>query len=137
MTLFQISGLFLIYSILGWTLDSTYRTCAARRLKRGGFSPYPFSPVYGFAALLATAISKILTPLPLVLELLIYSFIMGAFEYISGVVVVKTFNKRLWSYSDSRWNFDGHTAPQFAVIWGVISLCIIYILNPFFLSYLK
>ncbi len=137
MTLLQIAALFIIYSILGWLVDASYRTYEAGHIKRGGFSRYPFSPVYGFAALLATTIGPSLAPLPFVIEILAYSIVMGSFEYVSGIVVVAVFKKRLWNYRGVAWNLKGHTAPQYALAWGVISIYLVHGLNPAILAYLK
>jgi uncharacterized membrane protein len=77
----------------------------------------------------------LLRPLPFGLELITYALLMGAFEYVSGVVVVRVWKRRLWDYRDTPWHLHGHTAPHFALGWGALSMLLVYVLNPLLLAY--
>lgn len=121
---------FLLYGVIGWTIDTGYRSFEARRFVRGGFSRYPFSPVYGFGALLAISVSPLFRPWPIWAEGAAYALVMGAYEYASGAIVVAALKRRLWDYRRDRWNIGGHTSPFHACVWALLSLLVVYVLHP-------
>lgn len=125
---------FCFYSVFGWIIDTAYRSYAARRYTRGGFSRYPFSPIYGFAALFVLALAPYVRHWPIWIEALFFALFLGAYEYAGGVVSVKLFKRRLWNYSKDKWDIHGHTGPGYALTWGLLAVFIIYILHPFLAS---
>ena len=124
---------FCVYSVIGWTIDTAHRSYQAGRFARGGFSRFPFSPIYGFGALLAIAMAPFLRQWPLWAEGLAYVLVMGAYEYASGVIVVRTLRRRLWDYTGEFMAINGHTSPVYALIWGLLSLFLVHIMHPFLL----
>ena len=51
-TLYQLAWFFLIYSFLGWLMETAAAAARKGRLLNRGFLNAPFSPVYGLAAVL-------------------------------------------------------------------------------------
>ena len=51
-TFFHILTYFVIYSFLGWILESTVRTICERKIINTGFLIGPFCPIYGFGAII-------------------------------------------------------------------------------------
>lgn len=127
---------FLIYSLLGWMLDTLTRSLEARRFVRGGFSKAPISPIYGFGALLVLALAPGFRAWPLWLEGIAFGAILAVYEYASGVVVARIFGRRLWDYSRNAWNLHGRVDAFHAVAWGVLALFLIYVLHPFLSSFI-
>lgn len=125
-----IIATFYFYSVLGWLLDTAWRSLRVRRYERGGFSKYPFSPIYGFGALFALGLAPLLAVHPLWFQWAFLSLFLGAFEYASGVMIVRTLHRRLWNYTEEPLDFKGHTTPFYAFAWGGLSLLIIYVLQP-------
>lgn len=121
---------FLLYSVFGWVLDTAWRSLRAGRYARGGFSRHPFSPIYGFGALIALGLAPLLYPQPLWLQWLGLSLLLGAFEFLSGVLIVKTLHHRLWNYTDEPFDLRGHTTPFYALVWGGLALLVIYVTQP-------
>jgi len=127
----RIVVFFCIYSVFGWSIDTAYRSFVARRWHPGGFSKYPFSPIYGFAALYILAIAPYVRPWPIIAEWAFFTVTLAAFEYIGGVLTHRTFKRRLWDYTKDKWDLNGYTGPQFAAAWGFLALFIIYVMHPF------
>ena len=50
--LYYIIQWFLIYSMLGWLVESVYMSICNRKLTNRGFVRGPFCPIYGFGALI-------------------------------------------------------------------------------------
>ena len=121
---------FFTYGLIGWTMDTAYRSLEAGRYTRGGFSKAPFSPIYGFGALLAIALAPGLRSWPLWAGGLAYGLILGAYEYASGVVTVRLFRRRLWDYTGEFLNLGGHTSARTALGWGLLGLLLVHVLHP-------
>ena len=51
-TFFHILTYFVIYSFLGWVLESIVRTICERKIINTGFLIGPFCPIYGFGAII-------------------------------------------------------------------------------------
>ena len=51
-TFLEILTYFVIYSLLGWLLESTYRTILEKKIINTGFLKGPFCPIYGFGAII-------------------------------------------------------------------------------------
>ncbi|WKZ29099.1 MAG: putative ABC transporter permease [Patescibacteria group bacterium] len=130
MSPFAIAASFVFYSIVGWFLDTAWRTLRKHRYTKGGFSKYPFSPIYGFGALIAISLEPVLRTWALWLQWSFLSVLLGAFEYASGVMIVKTLRRRLWNYTDEPLDLEGHTTPYYALAWGALALLVIYVIQP-------
>ena len=48
--LFEILTYFIIYSFLGWVMESVFRSIIEKKLINTGFLRGPFCPIYGFGA---------------------------------------------------------------------------------------
>ena len=47
---YHLIGAFIIYSMLGWLLESIYMSFCNRKLTNRGFAKSPFCPIYGVGA---------------------------------------------------------------------------------------
>ena len=46
--IYHLLAAFVLYSILGWALESTYMSFCNHKLTNRGFGKGPFCPIYGF-----------------------------------------------------------------------------------------
>lgn len=123
---------FCFYSILGWSIDTLYRSLYARRYKPGGFSRYPFSPIYGFAGLGIIWLAPFMRAWPLAGEWAFFAVTFGTYEYLGGVLSQRLFHKRLWNYAKGRpGKLQGYTGPWHASAWGVLAVFVAHVLQPF------
>lgn len=111
-------------------MEVIYCKIVEGKLYNRGFLHGPYCPIYGFGAIL---IISFLIPfsesIPLVffLGLLITSIL----EYITGFLMEKIFKAKWWDYSDLKFNIKGRVCLQNSILFGILSLFLIYILNPF------
>ena len=82
--LYHLVGAFIIYSMLGWLVESIYMSFCNRKITNRGFGRGPFCPIYGVGAMVGYII---LSPLK---GNYLGIYIVGAasatlFEYIVGV----------------------------------------------------
>ena len=99
---------FIIYSFLGWAIESAYVSVLQRRLINRGFLNGPLCPIYGTGAMLITIILGRFTDVPTV-------FVFGiaittVLEYIVGFLLEKLFSARWWDYSSHRFNINGRVS---------------------------
>ena len=50
--IFLILAYFIIYSVLGWIIESIYRSICERKVINTGFLKGPFCPIYGIGAVI-------------------------------------------------------------------------------------
>ncbi|MDL2273649.1 putative ABC transporter permease [Oscillospiraceae bacterium OttesenSCG-928-G22] len=128
----RFSGLALIffsYSFIGWLLEVLYAFYVHRRFVNRGFCNGALCPMYGVAGLLATLSLNPLRAHPIVV-FFIGALLISAVEFVTGVLMERLFGARWWDYSDERFNIMGYISLRFTILWGVMSLVLVYLLNP-------
>lgn len=128
--------LFLIYSFLGWLMETTIKSIGAKKFVNRGFLIGPCCSIYGYGALLITFLLKNYTRDPVVLFFMAV-IICGILEYVTSYVMEKLFHARWWDYSSKKYNINGRVCLETIIPFGILGLIIMYIGNPFFLSYLN
>lgn len=120
---------FIVYSMLGWVLESVFHTVWEKKLVNRGFLNGPFVPIYGFGALLVVALLQpfrehwyVVFPVSIVLTTIL--------EYITGWAMEKIFKNRWWDYSSMRFNLHGRICAHFSLGWGLLCLILVYWIDP-------
>lgn len=98
-----------------------------------GFLIGPYCPIYGFGVLLITFLLKKYTS-DIVVTFIFCILICAILEYITSFILEKIFHARWWDYTNRKFNINGRVCLENLLIFGILGCCIIYILNPFFLS---
>lgn len=123
--------LFFIYSFAGvivemvycWTIE--YRGVIESRL---GLLYLPFNLLYGTGGVV---ISLVLIPVfddPFAVFGL--GLVVGTvLEYITSLVMEKAFHAVYWDYSKEFLNIQGRVCLKYAIIWGFLSLVLLYVLD--------
>jgi uncharacterized membrane protein len=124
-----------VYSSIGWVVETIYCSMLAGRLVERGFLNGPMCPMYGFGALIAV---YLLGPFS---QNMFEVFILSAtgasiLEYSTSVVMEKMFNMRWWDYSDLHFNIEGRIALTNSIYSGIMGILIILYLHPFLSSIL-
>ena len=130
-TLLQLTWLFFIYSFLGWIGEVCLAAVRKREFVNRGFINGPLCPIYGFASVLFAIFLPDLVSHPGFL-FLAGMVIATVLEYITGTLMEKIFHKKLWDYSDIRWNLDGYVCFRYSLLWGLFSVLAMMFLNPLF-----
>ena len=112
---------FMIYSILGWVVESIYMSICNRKLTNRGFVWGPFCPIYGVGAL---TVYFLLKPIchNLVLLYLLGCLVPTALELITAMVMQKIFGEVWWDYSDKPFNYKGILCLESTIAWGFYTL---------------
>lgn len=128
-TWLQIVWLFFSYSFIGWLAEVCVAVVNRKRFVNRGFVNGPLCPIYGFGASLFALF------LPELTQNLFFLFLGGVIlstvlEYITGLLMEKIFHKKLWDYSNIRWNLDGYVCVRYSLMWGVFSVLMMLFINP-------
>ncbi|MBZ4647302.1 MAG: hypothetical protein JG777_2791 [Clostridia bacterium] len=119
---------FVIYSFLGWCMETIYATYKEKRFANRGFLNGPFCPVYGFGALiLIILLEPIRNPLLLFICAMVLTSIL---EYITGLILEKSFHSTWWDYSSQPFNIKGRICLRFSIYWGAVSVIILRVFHP-------
>ena len=133
-TVYQFAWFFLVYSFLGWLLETALAAARKRRLINRGFLNAPFSPTYGIAAVLFAIFLPELRSAPFFL-FLGGMILATAMELVTGVLLERIFGQKWWDYSQEPWNFNGYICLKYSIIWGLLSLFCMYIGDPLLVAF--
>lgn len=139
---FNLFWVFFVCSVLGLTLEEVWHMVVVDPgvyQDRAGMLFGPFSPIYGFGAVLMTmALNRFYKKNPLII-FLVSALIGGAFEVFVGWFMQTSFGVVSWSYSHIRLFgmpdpiavlTGGRTCTPFACMWGLGGLIWIKVLLP-------
>lgn len=112
---------FLIYSFIGWCIEVCYAAVRRKQFVNRGFINSPLCPVYGFGAVLFALF------LPELKNNLFFLFLGGmllatVLEYSTGMLMEKIFNKKLWDYSEIKYNIGGYVCLRYSLLWGALAV---------------
>ena len=133
--------MFFLFSMVGWTVESTYRslgetyrarkTTKEKKIINSGFLNGPLCPIYGAGAMV---FEILLTPFKkhwwaVVLLGMLFADIV---EYVTSVLMEKLFHARWWDYSDEFLNLNGRICLKHTIYWAVFSLVYVYMVAPIY-----
>ena len=119
---------FIIYSFLGWCLESVYKTIIFKKPTNSGFLYEPFCPMYGIGAVMMIVLSKLSDNIIIIFLL---SFVLfSVWEYIVAVILEKCFKTKYWDYSELKFNIKGRICLKNSFYWGLLGVILIYAIQP-------
>ena len=120
---------FILYSFLGWVMETCYCSIMEHRLVARGFLYGPVCPIYGGGVVLMVLF---FTPLKqnLALFYVVAVVVMTSWEYLVGWVLELTTHVKYWDYSQYRFNIKGRVCLWVALTWGVLSYIVIFLIHP-------
>lgn len=127
---------FFTYSILGFLLEGTYTLITSNHFS-SGILYGPWTPVYGFGAILTIIISqKIFKKMhksrftETLVTFIVLTIVLTLIEWLGGIIIEKLFHETLWNYKNFQFNIGKYISLEMALIWGLISIFIIYFIKP-------
>ncbi len=121
---------FIIYSFLGWIMESIFRSIIEKKVINTGFLIGPICPIYGFGACIMFLFLGNLKNNTILLFLISFT-VLTLWEYIVGVLLEKIFNTKYWDYSDHKFNFQGRICLTNSIYWGILGILFIKFIHPF------
>ncbi len=120
---------FIVYSVLGWCMETVYCSILEHRFVPRGFLYGPMCPIYGVGVLMMICWFQPLMGNPVVFYLTA-TVCMSAWEYIVGWFLETTTHIKYWDYSMYRFNLKGRICLWVCLMWGVLSFLVLYFIHP-------
>lgn len=121
---------YLIYSVIGWLLETFYALATTGQFVKRGFLYGPLCPIYGWGAIILLSLLKKYKSNSL--KLFFYSAIVfSIFEYIVGFALDALFAAKWWDYSNDFMNLNGRISIFYSFAWGIIAIIFINHIHPF------
>ena len=128
--LVTLCAYFLIYSFIGWLLESTYKSVLQKKIINSGFLHGPICPIYGYGAMIMYLSLKDVTDNIFVL-FLFGLIVLSVFEYIVGLFLEIAFKTKYWDYSDKKFNIQGRVCLLNSMYWGILGIVFMKGIHPF------
>lgn len=129
-SIFNILTYFVIYSFLGWTLETVYRSICEKKIINTGFLFGPFCPIYGVGAIIMILGLEQFKG-KYILVFIISFIILTLWEYCVGWFLEKIFQTKYWDYSDHKFNIKGRICLTNSFFWGILGVIFINFVHPF------
>ena len=134
---FNLFWIFTVCCVLGLIIETVYHFVVVdpgHYQDRAGLLFWPFSPIYGFGAVLMTVALNRFHDKNVVLIFLVSAVIGGAFEYLTSWFMQFAFGIVAWDYSGTFLSIDGRTNGMFMAMWGVLGVVWIKLCLPWMLK---
>lgn len=125
---------FMVYAWGGWVLENVYSKLTAGGWKEA-FLTGPFKPMYGVALILL--LIGMDCGFHWSVMLLLCFAVPTAVEYVSGLLLLRLFQRRWWDYTGCRFQLHGHICLRFSCYWAALSFACLYVLHPFVASFYR
>lgn len=110
---------FLLFSILGWVIEEAITSFEKKRFVNVGYLNGPFCPIYGLSVTICYIISELIID-EWYAQLIIFTIVVSAFVYLTGIFLDKVLHCRLWDYSTMPLNINGFLTVPLSVMWGIV-----------------
>jgi len=120
---------FIVYSVMGWIMETIYCSVLEKRFVPRGFLYGPLCPIYGVGVLMMICWFQPLMDRP-ALFYLTATVCMSAWEYFVGWFLETTTHIKYWDYSMYRFNLKGRICLWVCLMWGVLSFMVLYFIHP-------
>ena len=120
---------FIVYSVLGWCMETVYCSVLEHRFVPRGFLYGPLCPIYGVGVLMMICWFQPLMGNP-VLFYITATVVMSVWEYFVGWFLETTTHIKYWDYSMYKFNIKGRICLWVCLMWGVLSFVVLYFIHP-------
>lgn len=120
---YHFANWFLLYSMLGWLLESAYMSFCNRRLTNRGFVRGPICPIYGVGFLGAYFLFRPIShnwPLLYVVGCISAT----ALEFVVAKIMLRVFGAVWWNYENKPFNYKGILCLESTLAWGLYAICL-------------
>lgn len=121
---------FLIYSFLGWCIESIFKSFCEKKIVNSGFLYGVMCPIYGFGAIIMYLFLDDISNKPILIFIVGFT-VLTVWEYIVGIILEKIFHTKYWDYSHNKFNFQGRICLLNSIFWGLLAVLFIDIVHPF------
>ena len=138
MNFYKLIWIFVIGCIMGYVIETIWCFINFGYIEsRKGLIYGPFSPVYGFGAVVFTLLLNRFFDKNGVLIFLLSGACGAIFEYLCSWAQQILVGSISWEYSDKPFNLGGRTSLQYAFFWGLLGYFFIRYIYPFVSTWIE
>ncbi|NEG96753.1 hypothetical protein GFD17_08305 [Bifidobacterium sp. SMB2] len=121
---FNLFWVFVVACVVGLGIETVYHFVLynGEWQDRAGLLYGPFSPIYGFGAVLLTVFLNRLWDSRPLLIFIASAIIGGAFEYATSLFMQVAFGVTAWDYTGQWLSIGGRTSGKYMIMWGCLGL---------------
>lgn len=120
---------FILYSFIGWMIESTYVSIQNKKWINSGFLYGPICPIYGLGAMIVLSIPQSFSILHVFLFSILFTSIL---EYLTSLMMEKLFHRLWWNYSHYKYHLHGRICLINSFLFGCMSIFTFYVFHPIF-----
>ena len=123
---------FVIYSIIGWFVETVFVFCQTKKFVDRGFLIGPYIPIYGVGSILMILY---LTQYKdnVITVFLLAVIVCSILEYLTSYIMEVLFKTRWWDYSNEKFNLNGRICGKNSILFGLGGIFVIYYIHPIIL----
>ena len=124
-------NIFFLFSILGHFIENFFYPS-----KDSGILFGYWTPIYGVGVVIILIIYKLISKfakkkyLKVPLLFLCSSIILSISELFAGILIERLLKVTFWDYSKEKFSIFRYTSLKMALIWGLSSIVLIYLIMP-------
>lgn len=125
---YHLIAAFVVYSMIGWLLESVYMSFCNRKLTNRGFAKGPFCPIYGVGAVTCYLI---MGPMKgqYVRIYLLGAVLATIFEFVVGKAMIRFLGELWWDYHEKPFNYQGIVCLESTIAWGFYALGVVHLVH--------
>lgn len=125
----DLGAYFIIYSFLGWLMETIYMSLLNGHFTNRGFLFGPICPIYGYGiTILILLASKYKDN---IIKLFFSSFfVLSIFEYIVSFGLEALFKEHWWEYESYLLSLNGRICLVHSILWGILSIIFFKLIHP-------
>ena len=122
---------FIIFSFIGWVIETIYCSTAAGMFIKRGFLNSPICPIYGSGALILTLYLDKIKKQPNYIKIFfLFIIVFSFFEYLVGFTLDALFAARWWDYASKAFNINGRITMLNSFFWGIMTILFTKFIYP-------
>ncbi len=130
-SLYELIYYFFIYSILGWTMETTLNSIKNKSFINRGFLTGCYCPIYGVGMCCIYLFCMPFSDYPFAV-FIVGLIVATSIEYITGMLMEKLFRTSWWDYSHLKYNVNGKICLRISFVWGVLAVIFTCYIHPLF-----
>lgn len=131
LSFYKLFWIFLISSIVGFVVETGFCFFTTGYIEsRQGLLYGPFSPVYGFGAVVMTILLKRLEKHGDIWIFIASALVGGAYEFLTSFLQELMFGTISWHYTTEMVSIGGRTSLLYMGFWGVLGVFLMKVIYP-------